>query len=269
MCRTRCRNACRNLRRAGRSSDAMTPLGVLLALLIGASLGLVGGGGSILTVPALVHAGGFAPRDAIVASLIVVGVAATAGALLHWRRGTLDLAVAGWFGGLGAVGAMAGARLGRLLPGGWLMAAFGVIAVAAGLTLLSRRGSPVPRVARPHPTLVASTALSVGFLTGLLGVGGGFIIVPALALVVRLPMARAVGTSLAVIALNCAAGLTTASVALDADRMIVTTVFAALARAGTLIGARTASRARPDVLRRAFGLLVLAVGVYTGAAALA
>ena len=87
----------------------------------------MGGGGSILTVPALVHAGGFAPRDAIVASLVVVGVAATAGAIVHWRRGTLDLAVAAWFGGLGAVGAMAGARLGRLLPGGWLMIAFGFI----------------------------------------------------------------------------------------------------------------------------------------------
>lgn len=246
----------------------MSPVAVLLALLIGASLGLVGGGGSILTVPALVHAGGFAPRDAIVSSLIVVGVAATAGALLHWRLGTLDIGVAGWFGGLGAVGAMAGARLGRLVPAGWLMAAFAVIAVAAGLTLMSRRGLPVSRVARPHPGLVASTALGVGFLTGLLGVGGGFLIVPALALVLGLPMARAVGTSLAVIAINCAAGLTTAAAALDADRMLVTAVFAALALAGTLIGARTASRARPDVLRRAFGLLVIAVGVYTGAVAL-
>jgi uncharacterized membrane protein YfcA len=267
--RTGGRNAYRNLRRPNRAFDAVTPLAVLLALMIGASLGLVGGGGSILTVPALVHAGGFAPRDAIVASLIVVGVAATVGAFLHWRRRTLDVAVAGWFGGLGAVGAMAGARLGRLLPGRWLMIAFGFIAVSAGLALLSRRGSPAPRVARPHPVLVASTALGVGFLTGLLGVGGGFIIVPALALVVRLPMAQAVGTSLAVIAINCAAALTTASVALDADHMIVTTVFAALALAGTLVGARTASHVRPDVLRRVFGLLVLTVGLYTGAVALA
>jgi uncharacterized membrane protein YfcA len=247
----------------------MTPLAVLLAVLIGGALGLVGGGGSILTVPALVHAGGFAPRDAIVASLIVVGVAATAGAFLHWRRGTLDLVVAGWFGGLGAVGAIAGARLGRLVPGEWLMVAFGVIAVTAGVMLLSRRGSPVRSAARPHLALVASTALGVGLLTGLLGVGGGFVIVPALALVVRLPMARAVGTSLAVIAINCAAGLTTATVALDAHRMIVTTVFTALALAGMLIGARTASRARPDVLRRVFGVLVIAVGLYTGAIALA
>jgi uncharacterized protein len=249
--------------------DAVTPLAVLLAVLIGGSLGLVGGGGSILTVPALVHAGGFAPRDAIVASLIVVGVAATAGALLHWRRGTLDVVVAGWFGGLGAVGAMAGARLGRLVPGEWLMLAFGAVAVAAGVMLLSQRASPVAASPRPHPALIASTAFGVGFLTGLLGVGGGFVIVPALALVVRLPMTRAVGTSLAVIAINCAAGLTTASVALDADRLIVTTIFAALALAGTLIGARTASRARPEVLRRVFGLLVVAVGLYTGTVALA
>jgi uncharacterized membrane protein YfcA len=246
----------------------MSAVAIALALLIGGSLGLVGGGGSILTVPALVYAGGFAARDAIVASLIVVGIAATAGAVLHWRLGTLDPRVAGWFGGLGAVGAMGGARLGRLVPAGWLMAAFAVIAVAAGLTLMSGRGTSAARAVRPHVALVVSTALGVGFLTGLLGVGGGFIIVPSLTLVVGLPMARAVGTSLAVIAINCAAGLTTAAVALDADRMLVTAVFAVLALAGTLLGARTASRARPEVLRRAFGVLVVGVGLYSGAAVL-
>lgn len=134
----------------------MTAVTILLALLIGASLGLVGGGGAILTVPALVHVAGFAPRDAIVASLVVVGVAATAGALLHWRVGTLDIVVAAWFGGLGAVGAMAGARLGRLVPAAWLMVAFGVIAVSAGLMLLSRRGLSTPRRGRRHPGLVLS-----------------------------------------------------------------------------------------------------------------
>jgi uncharacterized membrane protein YfcA len=246
----------------------MIAVSIVLALLIGASLGLVGGGGSILTVPALVYAGGFAPRDAIVASLIVVGVAATAGAFLHWRLGTLDAAVAAWFGGLGAVGAIAGARLGRLLPGPWLMTGFALIAVIAGLMLVSRRGFYRPAAARPRPSLVVPAALGVGFLTGLLGVGGGFIIVPALVLVLGLPMARAVGTSLAVIAINCGAGLMTAAADLDSGRILVTVVFAALALVGTLAGAATASRARPDVLRRAFGVLVLSVGVYTGVAAL-
>ncbi len=245
----------------------MSAVTIVLALLIGASLGLVGGGGSILTVPALVYAGGFAPRDAIVASLVVVGVAAAAGAFLHWRLGTLDAAVAAWFGGLGAVGAMGGARLGRLVPAAWLMTAFALIAVTAGLMLVSRRGFPRTRAARQGPGLVVVAALGVGFLTGLLGVGGGFIIVPALVLVLGLPMARAVGTSLAVIAVNCAAGLTTAAADLDSGRMFVTAVFAALALIGTLVGARTASRARPEVLRRVFGCLVLGVGLYTGIAA--
>jgi uncharacterized membrane protein YfcA len=245
----------------------MGPIAVLVALLIGASLGLVGGGGSILTVPALVHAGGFTPRDAIVASLVVVGVAATAGALLHWRLGTLDARVAAWFGGLGAVAAMGGARLGRLVPAAWLMSAFAVIAVAAGLMLISRRGVAVAP-SRRHPALVGGAALGVGFLTGFLGVGGGFIIVPALALVLGLPMARAVGTSLAVIALNSAAALATAAAELSADRVPVIALFAALALIGTLVGARTSSRARPELLRRAFGGLVLGVGLYTGAAAL-
>jgi uncharacterized membrane protein YfcA len=246
----------------------MSPvIAVALALVIGAAMGLVGGGGAILTVPVLVLAGGFAPREAIVASLIVVGVAAAAGALLHWRRGTLDVSTAAWFGGVGAVGAMAGSRLGRLLPAAWLMTAFALVAVAAGLTLLFRRGIGLPRMARRHPGVVASTALGVGFLTGLLGVGGGFLIVPALALVLGLPMPRAVGTSLAVIAVNCAAGLATAAATLAPGHILVTAVFAGFALVGTLAGARTASRAHPDVLRRAFGVLVLGVGVYTGAAA--
>ncbi len=246
----------------------MSAVTIVLALLIGGSLGLVGGGGSILTVPALVLAGGFAPRDAIVASLIVVGVAAAAGAFLHWRLGTLDVAVAACFGGLGAVGAMGGARLGRLVPAAWLMTAFAVIAVTAGLTLVSRRVFYRAGAARPRPGLIVPAALGVGLLTGLLGVGGGFIIVPSLVLVVGLPMARAVGTSLAVIAINCAAGLATAAADLDSGRMLVTRVFAALALIGTLVGARTAARARPEVLRRVFGFLVLGVGVYTGVVAL-
>jgi uncharacterized membrane protein YfcA len=245
----------------------MGALVVVLALFIGASLGLVGGGGSILTVPALVYAGGFAPRDAVVASLIVVGVAATAGAFVHWRLGTLDVRVAAWFGGLGAVGAMVGARLGRLVPPAALMTAFAAIAVAAGLTFLSRRGLPAPR--GRHPGVIASTALGVGFLTGLLGVGGGFIIIPALALVLGMPMARAAGTSLAVIALNSAAGLTTAAAELTSEGLLVTAGFAVLALAGTLLGARTSPRMRPDVLRRGFGLLLVAVGLFTGAATLA
>jgi uncharacterized membrane protein YfcA len=215
----------------------MTMVTILLALLIGASLGLV-------------------------------GVAATAGALLHWRAGTLDITAAAWFGGLGAVGAMAGARLGRLMPAAWLMVAFAVIAVSAGLMLMSHLGLSVPRRGRRHPGLVMSTALGVGFLTGLLGVGGGFLIVPALALVLGLPMARAVGTSLAVIAVNCAAGLMAAATALEPAHVVVTFVFTGLALLGTLAGARTASHARPEMLRRAFGVLVIAVGVYTGAAVL-
>ena len=91
---------------------------------------------------------------------------------------------------------------------------------------------------------------------------------PALALVLRLPMPRAAGTSLAIIAVNCAAGLTTAAIHLDSGRTLVTAVFAVLALVGTLVGARTASHTRPDVLRRVFGLLILGIGVYTGAVAL-
>ena len=133
---------------------------------------------------------------------------------------------------------------------------------------MSRYGLAPPSNGHRHLSLVVSTALGVGFFTGLLGVGGGFLIVPALALVLRLPMARAVGTSLAVIAINCAASLVAGAGALDSDDVLVTVVFAALASLGTLAGARTASRTRPEVLRRGFGVLVAAVGVYTGVAVL-
>jgi len=227
----------------------VTPLAFLFALVIGGSLGLVGGGGSILTVPALIHAGGLEPRSAIAASLIVVGLTATSGALWHLRLGTLDARVVLTFGGGGAIASVAGAALGKRIPGNWL-------------------GTSEQTVRPRGPLIIVLAALVVGFLTGLLGVGGGFLIVPALVFAVGLPIARAIGTSLGVIAINCAAGLTGAASALESQHAALIATFAAIAIAGSLLGARTANRIRPEALRRGFGLLVLLVGLYTGGTAL-
>jgi len=245
----------------------VTPLAFLFALVIGGSLGLVGGGGSILTVPALIHAGGLEPRSAIAASLIVVGLTATSGALWHLRLGTLDARVVLTFGGGGAIASVAGAALGKRIPGNWLLLALAVIAVVAGLRFLGAGTSE--QTVRPRgPLIIVLAALVVGFLTGLLGVGGGFLIVPALVFAVGLPIARAIGTSLGVIAINCAAGLTGAASALESQHAALIATFAAIAIAGSLLGARTANRIRPEALRRGFGLLVLLVGLYTGGTAL-
>ena len=235
---------------------------VLFALAIGLSLGLVGGGGSILTVPALVYAAGFEPKTAVTAALVVVGLTSLAAASLHWRLGSLDRRVAAWFGGVGAVGAWLGARLRSEIPAAWLMLVFAAIALAAGAMLL--RGGTLVEARRRSQGVVVAAALGVGFLTGLLGVGGGFLIVPALVLAVGLEMRQAVGTSLAVIAFNCAAGYLASPRNLLRHEIWVVATFTALAVAGSLVGAWTGRRTRPAALRRVFALLVIGVGIYTG-----
>ena len=192
----------------------MTLLGVLLAVTVGLSLGMLGGGGSVLTVPIFVYAGGFAAKAAVAMSLPVVGVTSLAGALFRARAGDIDLRVALVFGGVAMVGAYAGARLGVMLPGDLQLTILAVVMLAAAVAMF-RRGAAVLRsestpVGAAEPIVVPRlviAALGVGLLTGVVGIGGGFLVVPALVLLMHVPMKRAIGTSLVVIAMNAAAGL--------------------------------------------------------------
>jgi uncharacterized membrane protein YfcA len=237
-----------------------------LAFLVGVSLGLLGGGGSILTVPILVYILGLDAKSAIATSLLVVGITSLTGAFRHGRHGNLDVRVGLSFGVAGIVGASGGSRVAAMdaVPGAVLLAAFAVLMVTVAVLML-RRPRPAASRAQPprgpaSPVAVAVYGLLTGLLTGLLGVGGGFIIVPTLLLVARLPMHLAIGTSLLVIALNCAAGLT-GFLGKVPIHWGLALVFGVASIAGSVAGASWAARTRAERLRRGFAVFVLLAGV--------
>jgi uncharacterized membrane protein YfcA len=236
----------------------MAALDAALGLLIGLSLGLLGGGGAILTVPALVYLVGQTPQAAVTASLVIVGTNSAMGAFFHRAQGTVNWRVALIFGGAGMITAYLVAGLSKGIPPQILMVMFASLMLTVGFYMLFSR--PPQREAAPRslPVILAAGGV-VGVVAGFLGVGGGFLIVPALVLLVGLPMQQAVGTSLVVIAMNSLAGFMghVGSVELD---LLVVSIFAAAGLVGTLIGAQLAHRIKPSLLRRLFALFVVALG---------
>ena len=180
-------------------------------VLIGAALGLLGGGGSVLTVPVFVYVLGFEPKAAIAMSLAVVGVTSALGTAGHWRAGNVNVRIALVFGGVAMLGTLLGVRLSQFVPGPTQLVIFGAVMLAAAVFML--RGRPPCEeesgecVASPVVSAlkVVPAGLSVGVLTGIVGVGGGFLIVPALVLM-RMSLREAVGTSLLIITGTCVVG---------------------------------------------------------------
>lgn len=235
-------------------------LGYALALAIGISLGLLGGGGSLLTVPIFVYVMGYTAKAGIAMSLPVVGVTSLVAAARHRRAGNVDFRSAFAFGSVAMIGAAASARVSERVPGQLQLAILGVVVVGAAIMML--RHAPAGDVGRPRsPLLVALVGLGVGALTGLVGVGGGFLFVPALAVLGGLPMRRAVGTSLVVIAMNtfAAAAMYTGQVDFD---WTVLAIFTALAIAGSLVGARLVERVDQGALRRWFAYFLFAMAAF-------
>ncbi|MEZ4219251.1 MAG: sulfite exporter TauE/SafE family protein [Myxococcota bacterium] len=240
----------------------MLALGIALSLLVGVSLGFFGGGGSILTVPLLVYVFGLEAKRAIASSLLVVAAASLSGAVQHWRAGNVELRTAATFGAAGMAGAHVGGRLGAWLDGSLLLLLF---ALMMGFTAFGMwRGRRAPAAGAAHERalgrLVAQGA-GVGLFTGLVGAGGGFLIVPALALWAGLEMPVAVGTSLVVIVMNCLAGFAGYASHVDVDAGLVAAV-AATAVAGSFVGAALARRVAPASLRRAFAGFVAAMSAF-------
>lgn len=240
---------------------AGSALALVLSGLIGVSLGLVGGGGSILAVPVLVYVAGFGAHQAIGASLAVVGAASLAASAVHWRAGDVDVRTAGLFGLVGGVAAMAGARLTPLVSSRTLLLSFAGMMLVSGASMLRRRSRPPAGRATASSGRAIATAAAVGVLTGFLGVGGGFLIVPALALLLGLPMHRAVGTSLLTIAINSAAGLAAHWHGLHVP-LDLTLGLGGAASLGALAASGFSRRLRPETLRGAFGALAILVGVF-------
>lgn len=238
----------------------MIGLAIGLAVFVGIALGLLGGGGSILTVPLLAYVAGMDAKQAIATSLLVVGVTSAIGAISHARAGRVQWRTGLIFGGAGMAGAYAGGLLARFIPGTVLLIGFAVMMIATAVAMLRGRKAveaPGGDHRLPVPKILIE-GLVVGLVTGLVGAGGGFLVVPALALLGGLPMPVAVGTSLIVIAMKSFAGLGGYLSSVQINWTVALAVTAA-AVVGALLGARLTALVNPDSLRKAFGWFVLAM----------
>lgn len=244
----------------------MELLGLVLAGVVGLALGLLGGGGSILTVPIFVYLLGFSAKDAIAMSLAVVGVTSLFGAVGHWRVGNVNLRVALLFGAIAMAGTFLGARLALFVSGAVQLIFFAIVMLAAAVAMFRNQ-----RVAERQPAgdapmhlpvvHIVVEGLAVGVVTGLVGVGGGFLVVPALVLLGGLPMKQAVGTSLLVIAMKSASGFVGY---LDQVEIAWATLatFTLVAIAGILAGSHLVRYVSQEALRRSFAAFLLVMGVF-------
>ncbi|AZM73783.1 sulfite exporter TauE/SafE family protein [Streptomyces sp. NPDC005395] len=245
----------------------MTPL--ILALIAGAvagvSLGALGAGGSILTVPALIYLLGFTPAAATTASLVVVIVTSVTALVAHARAGTVRWRAGLLFAAAGVLPAAVAGALSARVPEAVLTVLFAALAALAGLHMLRRRTPPENGTV--SGTRAAGAGAGLGAVTGFLGVGGGFLAVPALVTVLAVPMSAAVGTSLLVVSANALvalAGRAHSAVHLDLGLLLP---FLATAVLGAWDGRRLATKVSAATLRRVFGAVLLAVAVAMGATA--
>lgn len=239
----------------------MNTLALLGAIAIGLSLGLTGAGGSILTLPVLVYLAGIPPREAVGLSLLIVGTAALVGAWQRARAGEVHFKAAGMFVISGMMGAALGAKLTHLLSPSALMITFAVLMVAVAVRMLLPRKSGLQPDPECHPLRCLMAGAVVGVLTGFLGVGGGFLLMPALVRFARLPLRVATGTSLAIIACNSASGFVS-HLGEAPIPWLLAAVFTAIAGAGVLVGGKVATRLPEKALRRTFAVLVLMTAAF-------
>jgi uncharacterized membrane protein YfcA len=230
---------------------------LLLSTLIGVTLAALGAGGAMLTVPLLVHLVGVSPRQAVPMSMVIVGATALAAAVGHFRRGNLDIKAAVTFALSGVVGAWAGSFLMHLVSEQTLMLLFAALLLTVGIRML-RSGAIKPNQ-NPRLLRCLFTGFGIGVLTGFLGVGGGFLLVPGLVLFAGLDTKRAAGTSLAVISANCASGLLAHIRTTPVDWRL-TLSFLTATLTGMLLGLAIAKHAPEAALRKAFAALILTVG---------
>src|SRR5512139_348191 len=240
----------------------MILLELVLGFGIGLSLGLLGGGGSILTVPALVYLVGQTPQVAVTTSLAIVGANSVMGAMFHISNGKLDWKVALIFGSAGMLVAYLSAGISKHISPEILLVAFAVLMLVIGIMLLLRRTreEETSYTAKPLLLILVSGA-GVGLLTGILGVGGGFLVVPALVMLLGLPIQAAVGTSLVVIAMNSVAGFM-GHISSGSFDWIVTLVFVAAGLVGTFSGMKLSNRLSSSKLQKAFAIFVIALALF-------
>lgn len=235
-----------------------------LFLVVGLSIGLLGSGGSVLTVPILMYAAGFGVNEAIAASLLIVGSASAISAVSAARYGRVNGRLVALFIVPGIATSFAGARLTPVLDESLLMVIFGGSMIIVGIVLFikaGRSGPDGPLFCRPGAALSVTLGAALGFLTGLLGVGGGFLIVPAIALLMKCSLRTAIGTSSAIIAVNSLAGYVGHSSTFDGYQYWVVAYLGATL-AGVWIGRSRSEVIDTTVLQKVLAALILAVGAF-------
>ncbi|GAB5518184.1 MAG: sulfite exporter TauE/SafE family protein [Rhodothermales bacterium] len=240
---------------------------LLGAIAIGMVLGLLGSGGSILTVPVLVYLAGEPDKVAIAESLAIVGGIALVGAIPYVRQKLVDWHSVLYFGVPGILGTYGGAALARWVPGGVQLLLFAIVMMlAAGFMLRGRKALTDRAASAERQALwkIATEGLMVGVLTGLVGVGGGFLIVPALVLLGGLPIRLAVGTSLLIVAAKSMAGfLKYTDVLAEAGQYVdwqLISVFTLIGIVGSFIGNALSQRVPQAQLKRGFAIFLIAMG---------
>lgn len=245
----------------------MIHVGYGLALLIGLALGLLGGGGSILTIPALVHVMGYPMKVAVPMSLVVVGLTSGVGALAHWRNRNLSVRTVLAFGPSAVVGTLLGAELALRVSERLQLTVFALVLLGAAAWMYVGQKAIAGATARVgaapdhHKPLVLVGLLGalVGMLTGFVGVGGGFLYVPTLVLLAGLEMQPAIGTSLALIMISCIAGVLRYHGTLGLEWRVIA-LFTGIALVGVALGSRLARHVSQPVLRKGFAAFLLLMG---------
>jgi uncharacterized membrane protein YfcA len=236
------------------------------AVAIGMSLGLLGSGGSILTVPILVFLVGHAEKQAVAESYAIVGAISLFGGIRASIKRKVDGRSVMLWAIPGMIGAAAGVELSHLISGSVQLLLLGCIMLVAAASMLRSKAPASEESRRPAPLLVAACGLGIGIVTGLVGIGGGFLIVPALVLLTGTPMHRAVGTSLCVIAINSATGLGKFFLSPDGREIGVhwgtIGVFVCLGIIGSYIGAMIGSKLNQRALKRVFAVFLIVLGVF-------
>jgi hypothetical protein len=233
------------------------------ALIVGASLGLLGSGGSILCVPLLVYLVGHGEKQAIAESLLIVGSLAAAGTALRLRTGDIRWRAVLSLAPATTVGAIGGSALSGEIPGAVQLVLLAVLMVAAAGAMLRPPRPRQPDTARTAPLLLAVVGAGIGAVTGIVGIGGGFLIVPALVVLARFERGPAVGTSLALIAVNSAAGFTTHALTQPSHAAHLPTVglFVGFGLLGIWAGGLLGSRVDRRTFGRVFAVLLALIGV--------
>lgn len=238
-------------------------IGFLLAILIGLSLGLLGGGGSILTVPVLVYALKMDPKQSIALSLAIVGMTSLIGSIGHFKAKNINLKVAAIFGPVAMAGTFLGAKLSVFLSGATQLILFAIVMLIAAFFMFRGNSNNEVNVenSKLNIPLIVAEGIFVGILTGLVGVGGGFMIVPALVLLANIPMKKAVGTSLIIIALKSFAGFIG-----YLDKVTIDWVFLGQFTIFTIIGIIAGSylvRFIPaQKLKKSFAIFLVIMGIF-------